>query len=396
MISLTPLRESWRNLYSSKLRSFLALLGILVGTGSVVALISSSELATNHALAQFKSLGTNILAVSISADYSKKSAQNYKLSLKDLQILKQKVPAIESQAPYITSYSSLSNKGNNLNGSVIGVTQDFYKTMHLQMLNGRFISNLDNSNSFATIGNKMATQISKLDIQRAYGSLISAGNQVYQTVGILKSWPQNMFIFSDINDSALIPIKLAMELDSHASINNIIFRLNPKANLTLTQAKIQKYLQSLLIGQHIYFRNPKQIIKIISKQRSTFTLLLGMIGGIALIVGGIGVMNIMLVSVIERKREIGLRLAVGAKQRDIRLMFLIEGVTLTIIGGLLGIIIGTVITLILAKSSGWQYEFIPLPVILGFSVSVAVGILSTIYPAHRASLSDPVVCLTQD
>ena len=121
-----------------------------------------------------------------------------------------------------------------------------------------------------------------------------------------------------------------------------------------------------------------------------------MIGGIALIVGGIGVMNIMLVSVIERKREIGLRLAVGAKQRDIRLMFLIEGVTLTIIGGLLGIIIGTVITLILAKSSGWQYEFIPLPVILGFSVSVAVGILSTIYPAHRASLSDPVVCLTQD
>ena len=210
---LAYFRESWRNLAASKLRSFLALLGILVGTASVVALVSSSELATDHALAQFKSLGTNILAVSIAENYSNKTQQKLSFTLENSQQLQKQTPAISHLAPYVTSYKQMFYAGKSLYGSILGVTQDFANVTHAYIATGRFISDLDHTNLFCVIGNDLANKIHQQSGKPALGALISAGDQVYTVVGTLKKWPANMFIFADINNSVLIPIQLATVLD---------------------------------------------------------------------------------------------------------------------------------------------------------------------------------------
>ena len=140
-------------------------------------------------------------------------------------------------------------------------------------------------------------------------------------------------------------------------------------------------------------RSPEQIIKSMQKQQSTFTVLLGVIGGISLLVGGIGVMNIMLVSVVERHREIGIRRAIGARQSNIKWLFLTESITLSLFGGVMGVIIGILTSFVIAHLFHWQFFFFATPAVIGFAVSVFVGVFFGYYPAHRASKLDPILLL---
>ena len=179
-------------------------------------------------------------------------------------------------------------------------------------------------------------------------------------------------------------------------IQNILFQLHHDTPLDPVKTQLQNVISKITPNTQIRFHDPQQIIDIVGKQRSTFTWLLSAIGGISLLVGGIGVMNIMLVSVIERRREIGIRMAVGARRKDILEMFLIEAVVLTLLGGLLGVILGTATTFILALSSGWEYSFHLLPAALGFIVSAAVGVFSGLYPSYRASRLDPIATLQSE
>ena len=211
--------------------------------------------------------------------------------------------------------------------------------------------------------------------------------EFFTIVGIAKPWTPNMFLFADINNGAIVPIRTAFLLQS-AQINEVLFRLIPKPDIPNVQEALTKTLTTILPQKKAEFRNPGQIIDIIAKQRVTFTLLLGAIGGISLIVGGIGVMNIMLVSVVERRREIGIRMAIGARQADILQMFLIESIILTLFGGLAGILFGIGISLILALVSHWSFHLYLFPPLLGFIVSVSVGIVSGFYPAWQASRLD--------
>ena len=202
-----------------------------------------------------------------------------------------------------------------------------------------------------------------------------------------------VFLFANLNNSVLVPLTQSYRLSPYAQINDILFRVDKGSNLKQIQDSITGKLKILLPNKRFMFRSPKQIIDIMSKQRKTFTWLLGMIGGISLLVGGIGVMNIMLVSVIERRREIGIRMAIGARRADIRWMFLIESVTLTLFGGFLGVTLGILVSVILAEVADWGFVFFILPPTLGFLVSVLVGILSGFYPAYRASRLDPIETL---
>ena len=187
-----------------------------------------------------------------------------------------------------------------------------------------------------------------------------------------------------------------MALDKNAKIQNVLMRLIESPDFVTTQNQITSLVSSILPKVKVNFRDPQQIIDMVGKQRKTFTLLLSAIGSISLVVGGIGVMNIMLVSVVERRREIGIRMALGAKQRDILSMFLIESIILTLIGGALGVSIGILVSFIIATASGWGFQFYLLPIVLGFGVSVLIGIISGIYPASRASKQNPIQCLRSD
>ena len=386
--------ESLMNLKTSKLRSFLAILGILVGTGSVVALISSGQMATNNALKQFKTLGTNLLALSIqSSPAAHNDSQKQSFTAMDVPLTKGASDKIELVAPYINVYSSLYFNGKQLQGQIFGAGSALYTIVKLKIYRGRFVSYLDENSNFCDIGYSLYKQLRAHGELNPIGKQIQLGRHLFTIVGILKPWQTNLFLFADLNNAVIVPLQKSYQLSQYAQINDVLFRVVKGSNLTSIQDKIQAKLKIILPHKRFVFRSPKQIIDIMGKQRKTFTWLLGMIGGISLLVGGIGVMNIMLVSVIERRREIGIRMAIGARGSDIRWMFLIESVTLTLFGGACGVILGVLISVVLAEVAHWEFTLFLLPPVLGFAVSVMVGILSGVYPAFRASQLDPIETL---
>lgn len=390
------IKDSFSNLLSAKLRSFLAILGVLVGTGSVVALISSSQLATLHALAQFKTLGTNLLAMSVQqAPGAQSQAQKQQLRFKHMPLLNSASPQIVLSAPYISIFKSMRFKGKPLNGEILAATGNLSKIVKIEVAKGRFVSVLDRSEFYCDVGSNVAKKMLKMGV-KPIGQQIQVGKKYFTVIGVVKPWQPNLFMFNDINDGIIIPLKTAYLLSKTAQISNVLFRLIKEPQLKKAQSDITARMREILPKLQVRFRNPEQIIKIVAKQRKTFTWLLGAIGGISLIVGGIGVMNIMLVSVVERRREIGIRMAIGAQRSDIMKMFLIESVILTVFGGIVGIIFGVLASYILSFVTGWEFKLFLLPPVLGFVVSALVGIVSGFYPSYRASRLDPIQTLQSD
>ena len=391
------LTMAFRNLLSSKLRSILAILGILVGTGSVVALISSSQLATQHALSQFKSLGTNLLMVDIQSanTQSQHTEQVRQLSLYDLKLIKRASSQIRSIAAYTSSYGAITMADLNLSGQVLGATEELAEIAKIRVLRGRFISYLDKEAFFCDVGINVAKKMRKLG-EPVIGNQIKVGKIVYTIVGVLAKWQPSLFFYADLDNGVIVPLQTSFLMGKTVAINNLLIRLVSVPNIHLVQKKLKVVLEKILPGRQINFRNPEQIISAVTAQRKTFTWMLAAIGGISLLVGGIGVMNIMLVSVIERRREIGIRMAVGARPRDIMHMFLTEGVMLTLFGGIVGVITGVLVSFAIAELSRWQFTLFWMPPVLGFVVSVLVGLVSGFYPAFRASRLDPIQTLQGD
>lgn len=394
MISRAHIIESFSTLFHARLRSFLAILGIVVGTASVVALMLSSHLATYHALAQFESLGTNLLAMDIQE--LNFQAQSQRLSKQFTQVdgqhLERSEPQIRMVAPYVNLYEPLLFEGMSYQAQVLGVTPQFATIAKLAVEQGRFISYLDGASYYCVIGETLAKAF-RSQGYTPLGQQVLVGNNYFTVIGVLKNWQPNLFMYADINNGVLIPLPTTYLLSKQAQIHNVLFRLIKNPSINVVQQHIEREMTILLPSMQVQFRNPLQIINILGKQRQTFSWLLSAIGSISLLVGGIGVMNIMLVSVIERRREIGIRMAIGASQRDILMMFLVESVMLTIFGGLLGMVIGVFISFVIAKISGWAFFIYKMPLVLGFFLSVSVGVLSGFYPALSASRLDPIQSL---
>lgn len=391
---LAHIREALLNLLSAKLRSLLAILGVLVGTASVVALISSSQLATAHALSQFTKLGTNLLAIMLS-DTPHQKTQKKNLTLTDIESFQKTTPEIEKIAPYTLLFLPLRFKDKTFSGQVLGANESLSDIVKIQIQEGRFVSFLDNYSFFCVVGYDIGKQIQDMGIN-PIGQQINIGTYLFTIVGMMAPWQPNLFLFANLNQGVIIPFSLSFMLERNVEIQNILLQIGPNIPLGPVKVKLTSAINVLAPNKQIHFQDPQQIIDIVTNQRKTFSWLLSAIGGISLLVGGIGVMNIMLVSVIERRREIGVRMAVGARRKDILEMFLIESVVLTAFGGLLGVMAGSATTFLLAVFSRWEYAFHWLPILLGFLVSVAVGIFSGLYPSYRASRLDPITMLQSE
>lgn len=388
------IHEALQNLVTTKLRSFLAILGILVGTASVVAMISGGEMATRQALAQFKTLGTNLMSIQINPNQN--SNANQKLALEVAENVKSSSSDIQEVAPYINAFSPVEFNGQILHASVLGVTNTFYSVSKLQTAKGRFISFLDHYENFAVIGDGLYQQIKQNSTSPILGQQIKLGSMYFTIIGRLKHTEQNNFIYADIDNSIMIPLRTTYLLSKYSDINSIILRVNPNSNTDILQQKVQNYFSNHAKGYELYIQSAKQLIDSMKKQQNILTVFLGFIGSIALLVGGIGVMNIMLVSVTERRREIGIRLAIGAKKKDIRRMFLIESIVLCLLGGFLGIVLGILVSFIIAEVKNWAFSIFFLPPLIGFSVSVLVGLFFGYYPAYLASNLDPIHTLRSE
>lgn len=388
-------REGLLNLYYSKLRSALALLGILVGTASVVAMVLGGELATHEALKQFKSLGTDLLAVAINDTVQQGNlipkADN--ISLAQTFSLPSIDENIESIAPYTQLFHSIFYEGSTLNSMILGVTDSFANIVHIKMRSGRFISLFDRYQFYCVIGKNIYDFMKSVSFREPLGQPIQIGKNIFVVVGVAEDWPENEFVYANINDSILIPLLASTILTDHVAINNIIIRLKPKTNIALIENHLTHFLQQIIPTKQINFRSAKELINKLQNQNNILTVFLGLIGSISLLVGGIGVMNIMLVSVVERKREIGIRLAVGAKSTDIAALFLIEAVILSMLGGIIGVFLGTLIAYVIACIWQWEFVLYCWPIIAGFSISVLAGIFFGSYPAYQAARLDPIEAL---
>lgn len=386
----TRLQEAFSNLISHTLRSFLALLGILVGTASVLAIVSGGQLATEQALKQYEQLGTDLLSVSIYYDYAGPGKNIDYLELAEIADITNHTEGIGIMAPYIATYAPVSLAGKPLDASVAGIGDNFPKIAKLTLIQGRFISLLDKNEYFCVLGNKIYQSF------RTNGSVIGqqilVGSQYFTVVGVIDAIENNPFLNVDMDNAVFIPLDAAHILSKDAYINHILIKTKAGVNTIKLRSEIEAYVNARAKAR-LYFDSSDLIVKNMKKQRQIFTVFLGFIGGISLLVGGIGVMNIMLISISERRQEIGIRMAVGANRWDIMLLFLTEAVILALFGGALGVILGEIITLAIAEAKHWEFHVFFFPPLLGFSVSMITGVFFGFYPAVKASKLKPIETL---
>ncbi len=392
-------QQAMLNLMTSKLRSLLALLGILVGTAAVVALINCSQLATEKALEQFKALGTDLVAVSVfqgNRQGTSPASGPDSIPLQTFRQLPAMIPQIERIAPYSTAYQPMSFEGKIMNGVVIGADETLASIIHIELAKGRFVSFVESFEHVCVIGNGLAQQLTLVSSDPPIGKQLRIGQALYTIIGVTKPWAENSFFNEDINKSAIIPIKGMALVSKDTKINNAVILLKPNSDIDSVIEQLKDRISTQAPKLNLFVRSAKQIIASMESQGRIFTLLLGVIGGISLLVGGIGIMNVMLVSVSERKKEIGIRKAVGAKNSEIQALFLMESVMLSLSGGMLGVLTGCIATWIIARFSHWPFTIHALPPITGFAVSVATGIFFGYYPARRAARLEPVVSLRNE
>ena len=393
---LAHIKDSFANLMHAKLRSFLAVLGIMVGTGAVVALLTTSQLVTDHAIDQFKTLGTDVLRMSIRyAASDVDSVSSKKFSPSDVFSIKQ-LPGIQFVAPYLSSFYNVYFHGHEVGENYIALTEDYFKIAKAEISEGRFIYSFDKNKFYCVLGSEVSQEIQNKTFKSPIGQTLQIGNWYFTIVGTLKPWEKSLFIYEELNKEVFIPIQVASILQEGAEISDLLISAYPEVKLDIMQKNLINKMQLLLPNAEVRFRSPDEIIAMIVDQKSTFAWLLLAIASISLLVGGIGVMNIMLVSVVERRKEIGIRMAIGAKKRDIHRMFLMEAVLLTFGGGLLGVIMGLLVTIIFVRVAHIQMHWHFFPLLLGFGVSIFVGLISGFYPAMRAARLDPVETLRSE
>lgn len=377
------------NLYISKMKTLLTMIGIIVGTASVVALLSAGRLASNEALHQFEELGIDLMSLNISLkDFNNQNPPPIKISI--INNLAKNIVGVKKVSPYINTSTSISFKNIQLNAAIIGVTGNLADVIRLKMDKGRFISDLDNNERFCVIGYKINQEMKILD---PIGQRIRLGNNVFTVIGVVKEWTENNFFHNSINKAIMVPISTMNQISSNAPLGDVIMQLEAALDPDPIKEKIQNYLKPLLPAYNFDFESAKQIANKMAAQSDIFTLLLGFIGSISLLVGGIGIMNIMLASVSERKYEIGLRIALGAEPKDIQLMFLFEVIVLAMMGGGLGVLFGLFSTYFVAEVAGWPFGIFLMPVAIAFSASVFSSVFFGFYPAYLASKLNPIEAL---
>ncbi len=390
-------QQALMNLQVAKLRTFLAVLGLLVGAASIVALISCSLLATEKALAQFKALGTNLIGLSVTPQESSDAHNDSTIiPLHAWKMLPTMIERVQDVAPYSIAHQHVSFQGNPLNPSIIGADPALATMLHISIEQGRFVSFLETYERVCVIGNKLAHELQQISIDNPLRKQLRIGDTLYTIIGVTGAWKGNGIFYENIDEAIIIPIRGMAALNKESNINNAVVSLSSEDNIDETIEQIKHIIHIQTPNVTIFARSAKQIIAGVEKQGKIFTLLLAVIGGIALLVGGIGVMNVMLISVSERKKEIGIRKALGAKKNSIQALFLTESIILSMLGGVFGVAIGLLFTLIIAYFSHWPFIIYLSPLLIGFSVSLGAGIFFGFYPAYRAAQLEPLASLRSE
>jgi putative ABC transport system permease protein len=391
-----------RALRRNKMRSMLTALGIIIGVASVVAMVAVGNGAQARITSQVSALGQNLLMVFAG---SKKSGgvnsglgSASAITLEDASAIQREVPDVAAVSPEVSVTAQAIANGRNWSTTVIGESQDYLRIRDWKLAAGSMFNKSDirSAAKIAVIGSKTANEL--FGPLNPVGQSVRIKNIPFTIIGLLESKGAGMG-GANQDDRILIPYTTAMKrLTGDRYLRSVNVEIRSADRMDIAQQQItsllrQRHRLTTDQGDDFNIFNQKEIADTVNSISKIITLLLGSIAGISLVVGGIGIMNIMLVSVTERTREIGIRIAVGAEPGDIRLQFLIEAVTLSLLGGLIGVLCGVGASHLVGMFADFKAVVSSGSIILAFGVSSVIGIFFGFYPAHKAAALDPIVAL---
>ena len=399
---LATLKIAARALRRNKLRTLLTMLGMIIGVGAVIAMVGIGNGAKSQIEAQIASMGQNVVLV-FSGSFTRGGARSGwggagTLTIEDSEGMLREIPGVTAVSPEIRTRAQIAAGNQNWNTQILGESPEYFDIRQWPVTIGAPFTEQDvrSANKVAVIGKTIADEL--FPGEEPVGQIIRVKNVPFIIVGILK--PKGLSVMGqDQDDLIIVPYTSAMKrVQRVTTLGSIIVQAAKPGLLNPVQQQIIALLRQnhkITAGRDDDFtvRNQQEIAEMATAQSKTMTLLLAAIAMVSLVVGGIGIMNIMLVSVTERTREIGIRMAIGARGRDILLQFLTEAVTLSVIGGILGIASGFGVSQLIAAKTSWPTLVPSEWVICSFFVSAAVGIFFGFYPARKASRLDPIDAL---
>jgi putative ABC transport system permease protein len=403
---MAALRSALRALAANKLRSVLTMLGIIIGVAAVVTMIAVGRGATERVQEQMKGLGSNIMLVlpgGMTAGGVRLGAQTgQSLTEEDAQAIARDVPEVQVAAPSLRSSAQVVVGNTNWNTSIFGTTNDYLEAREWPLASGRLLEAAEVSGSakVVIIGRTVAREL--FGDSDPVDQVIRVKKIPMVVVGVLAPKGQNS-LGQDQDDMVMMPISTYRNRIQGAStggkvkrIGSISVKVKAGFDMKAAESNIKDLLRQRLkvTGEDPFMiRNLTEILAAQEASSRIMTLLLAAVAGISLLIGGIGIMNIMLVSVTERTREIGLRMAVGARGKDILTQFLIEAITLSLIGGAMGVVLGAVSTWLVGELAGWQVSLSLGSIALAAGFSAVVGVFFGFYPARRAANLLPIQAL---
>jgi putative ABC transport system permease protein len=408
---MVALRSAWRALLANALRSALTMLGIVIGVGAVITMMAVGRGATERVQEQMRGLGSNIMLVipgGVSQAGVRLGAQTrQRLTEEDAQAIAFEIPEVQVAAPTARSSGQLVLGNTNWGTSILGVTNDYLEARDWGLSAGRLFDETDIAGSakVAWIGATAAREL--FGDEDPVDQTIRVRGVPMTVVGVLTAKGQNS-MGQDQDDVLMIPISTLRNriwggdgASKLKRVGSISVKVRDGQNMKAVEERITDLLrQRFRVAPEgdapFQIRNLTEMLQAQEESSRVMTLLLAAVAGISLLIGGIGIMNIMLVSVTERTREIGLRMAVGARGRDILAQFLIEAITLSLLGGAVGVALGAVATWAIGQFAGWQVAMTWDAVLLAVGFAGAVGVFFGWYPARRASALLPIQALRHE
>ncbi len=399
MLFFQILRTAFRGIVANKMRTSLTMLGIIIGVGAIIAMLSLGEGAKQQVIESMSRFGTNVLRVrpGMARMGHVRTGRVETLTLDDAEALKKEVPGIRFLSPVVASSIQVKYSNRNAGTLITGTTPEYIEINNFKVAEGSFFEQTDIklARRVAAIGSTVRKEL--FGEGPAVGEEMKIEGQTFTVIAVMETKGQTSF--SDPDDQIFIPVTTSQRrVFFQDYVNDINIQVEEASLIPSVKEGIERVLRDrhrIAPGAESDFtiRDFTEMMMAMQETTRTFTVLLSGIAAVSLLVGGIGVMNIMLVSVTERTREIGIRMAVGARRKDILRQFLIEALVITVSGGLIGIASGVAIASLISRFGEWDTVITFWSIALGFCFSAVVGLVFGIYPARKASLMDPIEAL---
>lgn len=390
-VLIESLRVAWLGVIGNKMRSVLTMLGVIIGVAAVIALVAVGQGAQIQATSQIQALGSNLITVTT-------RGQGYKIQEKDLAQLKEQIPDLAYVLPGVTaSQQTVKAEGTDYTVDIEGTGADYPAVRERGLLSGNWFTQeeVDGRQHVAVVGTTTAANLFGNGVN-PIGKTIRFSGQSFTVIGVAE--PKGTgFGGQDQDDRIFVPYTTLARMLGYNRIPSLTLKASSgDTAATVTQQVTEYFTAKFRTEDAARVQSQDQLLSTIGSMTQIFTLLLAAIASISLVVGGIGIMNIMLVSVSERTREIGIRKAIGAKKRDVLLQFLIEALILSLSGGAIGIALGWLASTGLATVLGFAPVVTASSVMVSFTFSLAVGVIFGLYPAYRAANLDPIEALRRE